>query len=137
MNTVNIIGNLARDPQIRATQSGKAVASFTVATNRNVTVNGEKKQLTDWVSVTAWGSLAEAIGNSLKKGSYVFVSGRFSTRSYEKDGKKIYVSEVVASVVAIPLDTRSNQENTGNNHENAGNFTQFGASQRYDEDIPF
>lgn len=136
MNTVNIIGNLARDPQIRATQSGKAVASFTVATNRNVTVNGEKKQLTDWVSVTAWGSLAEAIGNSLKKGSYVFVSGRFSTRSYEKDGKKIYVSEVVASVVAIPLDTRSNQENAGNNYENAGSFSQFGAAQS-DEDIPF
>lgn len=136
MNTVNIIGNLARDPQIRATQSGKAVASFTVATNRNVTVNGEKKQLTDWVSVTAWGSLAEAIGNSLKKGSYVFVSGRFSTRSYEKDGQKIYVSEVVASVVAIPLDTRSNQENAGNNHENAGSFSKFGAAQS-DEDIPF
>jgi single-strand DNA-binding protein len=136
MNTVNIIGNLARDPQIRATQSGKAVASFTVATNRNVMINGEKKQLTDWVSVTAWGNLAEAIGNSLKKGSYVFVSGRFSTRSYEKDGQKKYVSEVVASVVAIPLDTRSNQENAGNNHENEGSFSQFGTSQR-DEDIPF
>ena len=64
MNTVQITGNLAKDPVIRATKTGKAVASFSVGVSKKITkANGDTLDLTDWVNVTAWGKLAEAVGN--------------------------------------------------------------------------
>lgn len=107
MNSVQIMGNLTRDPQIRATKTGKAVASFSVAVNRTfVAPTGEQREMTDFVNVVAWGAWAEAVGNQLHKGSRVFVEGRFSSRSYEgQDGQKRYVSEVTANLIAIPIST--------------------------------
>ena len=64
MNSVQVLGNLTRDPQIRATKTGRAVASFSIAVNRSYTTpQGEKKELTDFINVVAWGTLAEAVGN--------------------------------------------------------------------------
>lgn len=132
MNSVQIMGNLARDPNIRATKTGKAVASFTVAVNRNYTTpQGEQKEVTDWVNCIAWGNLAEAVGNQLKKGSRVFVEGRFTTRSYEdQNGQKKWISEVNANFIATPLQVNSN----GGARPSA-DFSQFGNYR--DEDIPF
>lgn len=109
MNTVQILGNLGKDPDIRATGTGKTVASFSVAVKRKYTTQqGEDKELTDWINVVAWGSLAEAVGNQLKKGSRVFVEGRYSTRSYEdKNGNKRYITEVIANMIAKPLEQGS------------------------------
>lgn len=105
MNTVQITGNLAKDPVIRATKTGKAVASFSVGVSKKITkANGDILDLTDWINVTAWGNLAEAVGNELTKGSYVFVEGRYSTRSYDApDGQRRYVTEVVANMIAKPI----------------------------------
>ena len=105
MNSVQIVGNLTRDPQIRATKTGRPVASFSVAVNRSyVSQTGEQKEITDYINVVAWGAIAEAVGNQLKKGSRVFVEGRYTTRSYETpDGQKRYVTEVTANLVALPL----------------------------------
>ena len=105
MNSVQVMGNLARDPQIRATKTGRAVASFSIAVNRNYTTpQGEQRELTDWINIVAWGNLAEAVGNQLKKGNRVFVEGRYSTRSYDTpDGQRKYVTEVVANMIAVPL----------------------------------
>ena len=99
MNSVQILGNLGRDPIIRATKTGRSVASFSLAVSRNYTTpQGEQRELTDWINVVAWGPLAEAVGNQLKKGSRVFVEGRISSRSYDaQDGTKRYVTEVVAN----------------------------------------
>lgn len=132
MNSVQIMGNLARDPNIRATKTGKAVASFTVAVNRNYTTpQGEQKEVTDWVNCIAWGNLAEAVGNQLKKGSRVFVEGRFTTRSYEdQSGQKRWISEVNANFIAVPLQTSSNSS-----VRPPADFSQFGNYR--DEDIPF
>lgn len=107
MNSVQILGNLGRDPIIRATKTGRSVASFSVAVSRNYTTpQGEQRELTDWINVVAWGPLAEAVGNQLKKGSRVFVEGRISSRSYDaQDGTKRYVTEVVANTIAVPLGT--------------------------------
>lgn len=109
MNTVQILGNLGKDPDIRATGTGKTVATFSVAVKRKYTTQqGEGKELTDWINVVAWGNLAEAVGNQLKKGSRVFVEGRYSTRSYEdKSGNKRYVTEVIANMIAKPLEQGS------------------------------
>ncbi|MEE0292624.1 MAG: single-stranded DNA-binding protein [Dialister sp.] len=107
MNSVQILGNLGRDPVIRATKTGRSVASFSLAVSRNYTTpQGEQRELTDWINVVAWGPLAEAVGNQLKKGSRVFVEGRISSRSYDaQDGTKRYVTEVVANTIAVPIGT--------------------------------
>jgi single-strand DNA-binding protein len=136
MNSVQVMGNLARDPVVRATKTGRSVASFTVAVNRNyVTPQGEQRELTDWINVVAWGSLAEAVGNQLRKGMRVFVEGRYSTRSYDaQDGTRKYVTEVVANFVAIPLGTNSSssyapQQPQGNSFGgNGGNNGSFGGN---------
>lgn len=144
MNSVQVMGNLTRDPQIRATKTGRAVASFSIAVNRAYTTpQGEVKELTDFINIVAWGGLAESVGNQLKKGTRVFVEGRYSTRSYEaQDGSRRYVTEVVANTIAIPL--RSTSENhsvaagfaSSDSGQIRGNFDQFGPSSP-DEQIPF
>lgn len=110
MNTVQLIGNLARDPQLRTTKTGSTVAAFTVAVKHSYTTpQGEQKELTDWINVVAWGNLGKAVGSQLKKGSRVFVEGRYSTRSYDTaDGQKKYVVEVIANMVAAPLVVSGN-----------------------------
>ena len=133
MNSVQVLGNLTRDPQIRATKTGRAVASFSIAVNRAYTTpQGEKKELTEFINVVAWGDLAEAVGNQLKKGTRVFVEGRYSTRSYEaQDGSRRYVTEVVANLIAQPLDTGKRAQHA--------DFSQFGTEESEDasEKIPF
>ena len=84
MNSVQLMGNLARDPEIRFTKTGKAVAMFTVACSRTYIPAGstEQRELTDFIPCVAWGNLAESVGNNLAKGRRVFVEGRISVRSY-------------------------------------------------------
>lgn len=146
MNTVQVIGNLARDPNIRATKTGKAVASFTVCVNNKYTTpQGEQKDLTDYVNCIAWNNLAEAVGNTLRKGSRVFVEGRFTTRSYQdQSGQKRWISEVNANFIAVPLQTNNNNQQ-GNSQwgskqyggqQQSNGFSQFGNSYP-DEDVPF
>ena len=108
MNTVQIMGFLGKDPVIRATQTGRAMANMSVAVNRTYTdARGNRQELTDWVEVVAWGNLAEEVYNHLKKGSYVYIEGRYSTGSYiGKDGTRKYSTKVMANVVALPLRTR-------------------------------
>ena len=90
MNTVQILGNLARDPEVRYTQSGRAVATFTVAaTNTYIdSATNETKEQTAFVNCVGWGKL----GN-YRKGNRLFVEGRIQTRSYEdSNGQKKYVT---------------------------------------------
>ena len=93
MNKVHLIGNLTRDPEVRYTQSGKAVASFTLAINEGY---GENKKAY-FFPVVVWNKAAEACGNSLHKGSKVAVTGKLTSRQYENnEGKKVTVFEIVA-----------------------------------------
>lgn len=105
MNHVEVEGNLTRDPVVRSTKTGKAVAAFTVAVNREfVTPQGEKKEMTDWINVVAWGNLAEQVGNTCRKGMRAFVSGRITTRSYDdQSGQRKWVTEVTAEFIGAPL----------------------------------
>ena len=133
MNSVQLLGNLARDPEVRYTKTGRAVATFTVAaSNSYVDQNGETKEQTAFVNCVAWGKLGEAAGN-LRKGSRCFVEGRISTRSYEaQDGTKRYVTEVVANFVGQAFDTQSFDAFGG---DSSSNFDGFGAGAG--EEIPF
>lgn len=121
VNNCEFIGNVTKDIQLRQTKNGTAVAQFSIACNRKFNgKDGTVKELTDFVNIQAWGVLAQSCADQLRKGSRVFVQGRFSTRSYEQDGQKRWVTEVVAGMVAIPLDA----------YEKKGNFEQFGQPQR-------
>lgn len=133
MNIVQITGNLAKDPTIRATKTGKPVASLSIAVNRKITKqNGDTLELTDWVNVTAWGNLAEAVGNELTKGSYVFIEGRYSTRSYDTpDGQRRYVTEVVANMIAKPIG--SNQQSMNAGFSGGTSVTQFSAPVKFED----
>ncbi len=99
MNKVLLTGNLARDPEVRYTQSGKAVATFSLAVNRRFgKANDTQQPSADFISIVAWERLAEFCGNYLTKGSRILVEGRLQARSYDaQDGSKRYVTEVVAS----------------------------------------
>ena len=122
MNKCHLIGNLTADPVVRFTQSGKAVARFTLAINEGY---GENKR-TDFPTIIVWGKTAETIGNSLHKGSKVAVNGKITTSSYEKNGQKVYTTEVTADIyggVEFLDKKQSAQQNQSNPME--------------DEEVPF
>jgi single-strand DNA-binding protein len=98
LNKVLIIGNLGRDPEVRFTSNGKAVAKFPVATSERWTdQDGNKQERTEWHNVVVWGKQAETCGQYLSKGRQVFVEGSVRTRQYDdKDGNKRYITEIVA-----------------------------------------
>ena len=99
MNKVILMGRLARDPDVRTTQSGKSVARMTIAVDRRMSKNADSGQATaDFLNLVAWERLAEFAGNYLHKGSKILVEGRLQSRSYEaQDGSKRYVTEVNVS----------------------------------------
>lgn len=102
INKVILIGNLGRDPELRYTQSGSAVANLSVATTRAYTNSrtNERVEETEWHRVVVWGKQAEHCNQYLAKGRQVYVEGRLQTRNYEdKDGIKRYSTEVVADTV--------------------------------------
>jgi single-strand DNA-binding protein len=101
VNKVILIGNLGRDPEVKYTPSGAAVANFNIATNESWTSkDGKKEERTEWHKIVVWSKLAELCGEYLSKGRPVYIEGRLQTREYEaKDGGKRYVTEVIAQSI--------------------------------------
>jgi len=129
VNLVVLIGNLGKDPEVKYTAGGQAVATFSIACNESWTDkdSGQKKERTEWVNIVVWGKLAEICGEYLKKGKQVYISGRLQTRSWDdKDGNKRYMTEVVADKMVM-----------------LGGTAQSGASpatkpnREIDDDIPY
>lgn len=128
MNQLQLLGNLARDAELRFTKSGKAVAIFTVAaTNTYIdSTTNETKEQTAFINCVAWGKTGEAVSNC-KKGERLFVNGRIQTRSYEdSNGQKKYVTEVVADLVGRKLEGEFD----------SSNFDSF-ENTNQNENIPF
>lgn len=98
-NKAFLIGRLVRDPEMRVTSSGIAVTNFTLAIDRVRRKDAEKSA--DFIRVVTWRRLAEICGEYLKKGKLVAVEGRLQISSYDKDGEKIYTSEVVADTLQM------------------------------------
>lgn len=100
VNSVQIIGNLGSDPEMRYTANGTASTTFRVAVGRTFTVEGQKREETEWFRVVTWAKLAELCSQHLDKGRKVYVQGRQSTRSWDgPDGGKRYMTELVANQV--------------------------------------
>ena len=125
MNHFVGIGRLTRDPDVRYTQSGKAVVSFTLAIDRRR--SGDGNQQADFVACVAWEKTAEVIGNYCDKGQQIAVEGRIQSRSYDaQDGSKRYVTEVVVQ----------SMEFCGKKNDTAGRGANNAATVR-GEEIPF
>lgn len=117
MNKIILIGRLSRDVEVRYTTSNRACASFTIAVNRTYT-NQEGQREADFINIVAWDKLGENVSKYTHKGSLVAVEGRLQVRSYEnQEGRRIYVTEVVASTVQF-LETKEKSEQNTNNVEN-------------------
>lgn len=103
VNKVILVGNLGANPELRYTPSGKAVATFSVATREQWTnKDGEKSERTEWHRIVAWARLGEICGEYLHKGSQVYIEGRLQTRAWEdRDGNKRYTTEVIAQTMQM------------------------------------
>lgn len=95
LNKALIIGNLTKDPELKALPSGNKVATFTLATNRYYISEGEKKDSVEFHNIVAFGKIAETLSVYCKKGDNLFVEGRIQTRSWEHDGVKHYRTEII------------------------------------------
>lgn len=120
INNVTLVGRLTKDIELRYTANGTAVGSFGIAVDRPFT-NQQGERDTDFINCVVWRKTAENMAQYTRKGSLVGITGRIQTRNYEKDGQKVYVTEVVAENVRF-LDTKSNAQ--GNQSNNQGNYSQ-------------
>ena len=154
MNIVAISGNLTRDPEVRHTNNNMAIASFSIAINRPPKKDGTEGGA-DFPRVTVFGNQAENCQSFLKRGSKVIVVGKIQTGSYEKDGQKIYTTDVIADRVEFigrPAEANvANDQNTidysnkqavnAAHNQNVVNFKNQQASNAWkevdDDDIPF
>ena len=134
VNKQIIVGNLGADPDVRHTSGGKQVTELRVATSYGA---GDNK-VTEWFRVVAWEKLADAAAKYLKKGSKVYIEGRTQTRSYEHEGAKKYITEVIATDIrfldAAPADD-PDQGGEAPKTKRVANKTRSTAPA--DDDIPF
>jgi single-strand DNA-binding protein len=148
VNKVILVGRLGKDPDLRYTASGTAVANFTVATSeRFKDRNGEQQERTEWHNIVVWRNLAEICGKYLKKGKQVYIEGKIQTRSYDdRDGNKRYITEIVADQMQMlgragdEGDTQRGYEPPLQDEPPAGDKAFGGSSEppfNPDDDIPF
>jgi len=155
INKVILVGNLGKDPEIRYSASGAAIANITVATSDNWKdkQTGEKQERTEWHRVVFFNRLAEVVGEYLKKGSQVYVEGRLQTRKWQdKEGQDRYTTEIVASEMQM-LGGRAGSGDSGG-YDQSNSYSQRASAapaaapapaaqssdsgfDNFDDDIPF
>ncbi|MEN0848252.1 single-stranded DNA-binding protein [Listeria monocytogenes] len=135
MNRVVLVGRLTKDPELRYTPAGVAVTTFTLAVNRTFT-NQDGEREADFINCVVWRKPAENVANFLKKGSLAGVDGRVQTRNYEgNDGKRVYVTEIVAESVQF-LEPKHNgvEGSTSNNNQGEANYSNNNQTSSYRAD---
>ncbi|MCM3618222.1 single-stranded DNA-binding protein [Sutcliffiella horikoshii] len=135
LNRVVLVGRLTKDPELRYTPSGVAVATFTLAVNRTFQ-NQQGEREADFINCVVWRKQAENAANFLKKGSLAGVDGRVQTRNYEgQDGKRVYVTEIVAESVQFLEPKGSGGSGSGNASRPNPNQNQgYGSSPNFGYD---
>lgn len=145
INKATLIGNLGKDPEVRYTSGGVAVASFSLATNeRWKDQEGNFQDRTQWHSIVAWSNLAEICGNYLKKGSKIYLEGRIQYRTYDdKNGVKRNVTEVVMNDLVMldskPSGGRAEPDSGGGADPDSGGTQDQGPAENppSTDDLPF
>jgi single-strand DNA-binding protein len=139
VNKVILLGHLGKDPEVRYSQNGSAVANISVATSEQWKdkETGEKKEKTEWHRVCAFGRLAEIIGEYLKKGAQVYIEGKLQTRKWQdKDGNDRYTTEIVAGEMQM-LGGRGGENESGRPARAAAGAEAKSGASDFDDDIPF
>jgi single-strand DNA-binding protein len=102
LNKVMLLGNLGADPELKVTPSGQSLLKLRLATTESyLDKNNTRQERTEWHRVTVWGKRGEALSKFLQKGSTIFVEGRISTSSYEKNGEKRYSTDIIANNIIL------------------------------------
>ena len=146
LNKVMLIGNLGKDPEVRYTAAGTAVASFSIATTEKFKgKSGDWEEKTEWHNITLWARLAEIAGEYLTKGKTVYIEGRLQTRKWQdKDGKDRYTTEIVGEKMQM-LGSKGDGASGGGSRsggERSSGSQQHGSSYEEpqfnpDDEIPF
>jgi single-strand DNA-binding protein len=156
INRAILLGRLTKDPELRYTPNGVAVATFTLAIDRR-TSNQQGERETDFIPVVAWRQLAELCAQYLKKGQQAAAEGRIQVRNYEnKEGRKVYVTEIVADNVQFlsggqgqssgshtggGFESDFGEQRSNNNRRDSSNDNPFAGDQKpidiSDDDLPF
>ena len=157
INRVILVGNLGKDPEIRHTEGGIAVARFPIATSETFKdKSGNKQERTEWHNIVAWRGLAEVAEKYMKKGQSIYVEGKIRTNSYQdKEGIQRYSVEIVADNITMlggrnegatntPENSNTAYSNNGNNNKDSGTSNKAGmtatAGSAFDsepDDLPF
>ena len=140
VNKVILVGNLGKDPEVRFTPSGRAVAKFPLATTDSWTdQENSRQERTEWHNVVVWGKQAESCGQYLAKGRQVYVEGAIRSRSYDdKEGNKRYITEVVAQRIQFLGGGGGRGASTAVESRGMGSFDEFGgAPVPSEDDVPF
>ncbi len=160
VNKVILVGNLGRDPEVRYSANGQAIANVTIATTESWKDKntGEKQEKTEWHRIVFFGRLGEIVGEYLKKGAQIYVEGRLQTRKWQdKEGKDRYTTEIVANEMQMlgskggaasgeyagqsssqPTSQSSSQSSSqGQSSQPTQPATQAAGADDFDDDIPF
>jgi single-strand DNA-binding protein len=156
VNKVILLGTLGKDPELKYTPQGTAVAKFSMATNESYKdkQSGEWKERTEWHNIVCWQRTAEVAAEYLKKGSKAYIEGRITTRSWDdkETGQKKYMTEIVANDLVLIGGRRDDAEGSGSRRASGSTFDQrssastapddhfsqgAASTEITDEDIPF
>lgn len=151
LNQANIIGRVGKDPEVRYLPSGEAVANFSLATSEKWKdkQTGEPREETEWHRISTFGRLAEIVGEYVKKGALVYVSGKIKTRSYEQNGETKYATEIRANEMKMLSGRNEGQQQGGTGESDRPRPQRQQTQQRQapaaqssgfddmDDDIPF
>ena len=142
LNRCTFIARLGKDPEVRYTASGTAVASFSGAVSEKFkNKSGEVEEKTEWINFTAWGKTAELVQKYLSKGKLAYIEGRFQTRPWEKDGVKRYATEIVVNQIQFLSPKDGSSDNSGSTPPPPSDSDQPYQSEysqcSFEDDIPF
>ena len=141
MNKAILVGRLTKDPELRTTGSGVSVCSFTIAVNRRFK-NAEGGYDADFINCVAWRQQAEFVAKYFTKGRMLGLCGSIQTRNYDKDGQRVYVTEVVADEISF-VESKGQSDNAPQSTPSSNsNTASFGADDGFipmpaDDDLPF
>ncbi len=137
MNNVNLIGRITKDPEGKNTAQGTLYVKFTVAVNRQFKDKNTNEYVTDFINCVAWGHSATFICDYIKKGNLIAISGNIQTGSYEKDGAKIYTTEVFVERVQSLEKKEENDSLTVKEQKNVDKITPRSFMDSNADDLPF
>ena len=147
VNKVILLGNLGKDPEVRAIDNGRKVARFTLATTESYrNQQGERVDQTEWHNVVFWGPVTDVIEKYLKKGNQVYIEGKISNRSYDdKDGVKKYITEIVGQNLTLvggkPSGESGSNANSGSSNNSYASAPASSGSSAMEadasDDLPF